>query len=61
MGKKYSVHLCYHIFLLLLVIVILSNFMLLCMQALSADLQVVCITVTVGIPNNSLEFAVVIM
>lgn len=61
MGKKYSVHLCYRIFLLLLVIVILSNFMLLCMQALSADLQVVFITVTVGIPNNSLEFVVVIM
>lgn len=35
--------------------------MLLCMQALSADLQVVCITVTVGILNNSLELAVVIM
>lgn len=35
--------------------------MLLCMQALSADLQVVFITVTVGIPNNSLEFVVVIM
>lgn len=35
--------------------------MLLCMQALSADLQVVYITVTVGILNNSLELAVVIM